>query len=71
MTAPDLLLEMIIVGLIGLASITTGIIAYVKHLVDKDYENIRWFLLASIIFVGIMTTIFEGIWLCIYLGLPI
>jgi hypothetical protein len=71
MTDPNLLLEMFIVGFIGIVSICFGLIIYIKHKEDKGWDKARWVLMAAVISVGIMVTIFEIVWLCMYLGLPV
>lgn len=71
MTEPNLLFEMSIVGFIGIVAIAIGLFLFTKHLHEKDWDKARPVMLASTIFVSIVLMIFETIWLCMYLGLPV
>jgi len=71
MTDHSLLFEMCIVGIIGLISIIFCLVIYIKYKEDKNWAIGRIVLLGSAIGLGILVTIFEILWFCMYLGLQV
>jgi len=67
----ELLVEMLIVGIIGLVSIGFGTWFLITHWHEKDWEKLRAFFLGGIIFMAVMVSIFEIVWFCMYTGLPV
>ena len=67
----NLLLEMTIIGII--CSIVVAFCVYfcIKYHNDKSYEKARTIILSGAIGLSILTTVFEIVWLCLYLGLPV
>jgi len=71
MTEPNLLAEMIIVGFVGAVSIAFCLTLFIKHHEEKDWAVARTILLGSSISLGVMVIVFEIVWFCLYLGLPV
>ena len=67
----ELLVEMLIVGIIGIISISAGLWVLLRNWHEKDWERLRIFFVAGVIFMTFMTSLFEIIWFCMYIGLPV
>lgn len=67
----ELLVEMLIVGIIGMLSIGGGLWILLRNWHEKDWERLRMFFVAGVIFMAVMTTIFEVVWFCMYISLPV
>jgi heme/copper-type cytochrome/quinol oxidase subunit 2 len=71
MEQDTLLLEMTIVGILCTIAIIFCVYFYIKYHDDKGYAKARPIILGGTISLSILTTIFEIIWFCMYLGLPV
>ena len=67
----NLVLEMTAIGIISSIVIAFCIFFCIKYREDKTYEKARLIILGCTIGLSIMATLFEIIWFCMYLGLPV
>jgi len=67
----SLLLEMTIVGIMCGLVVAFCIFFCIKYHKDKSYEKARAIILGGTIGLSLLTTIFEIVWFCMYLGLPV
>ena len=66
----QLLLEMIIVAIICIPAVLWGIWFLIKYKEDKFHKG-KSFVLTAVITLSVMFCIFETVWFCMYLGLPV
>ena len=67
----NLLLEMTSIGIMCGLVVAFCICFCIKYHEDKSYEKARAVILGGTIGLSLLTAIFEIVWFCMYLGLPV
>jgi len=66
----QLLLEMIIAAVMCIPAILWGVWFLIKYREDKLHKG-RTFVITAVITLSVVFSIFETVWFCMYLGLPV